>query len=137
MVVVASTAALSGCGSSTAKGELANIENQVSLPAHARPLSAYSRYYARAGDGTIWGVYVIHEKGYAKQVAEFCRRLPDKPFPCPVNGGRVRLVTAGQHVWAPSVEDLPGMSGGGCLQVTVHFNPRKNSFDRVECNGPY
>lgn len=136
--MVALSFAATGCGPAAIEDDvLTRIEEEIELPEGAAPLDIYSRYYAHGDQGAILAVYVIHPEGYSERVIEACSAIEDGPFPCPVNGGPLRLADAGKRVWVDNVIDLPGMSGGGCAQINVEFHPGTNTFATVECNGPY
>lgn len=114
-----------------------SVEATVELPTEAHPLAAYERYYARRPDGTIVGVYTNHDEEHRRQVLKACRDLEKPPFPCPVSSEGVRLVQADESLWVDDPLDLPIMSGGGCAQVTVEYDPKMKRFETVECNGDY
>lgn len=107
------------------------------MPREARPLASYERYYARRSDGIIIGVYTNHDDGHRSEVLKTCANYRESAFPCPVDSEGVRLVEAGESLWLEDPMDLPAMSGGGCGQVTVEYDPSIERFARVECNGPY
>ena len=130
---------LAGCSEvRSEREELAGeIERSVVLPTNARALEDYERYYAKNADGSVSAVYIVHDEGHREAVARACREIDDAPFPCPVAGGQLRLVEAGESRWVDDAIDLPGMSGGGCSQVDISYQPRDGAFVRVECNGDY
>lgn len=113
------------------------IEESVVLPEHTLDLDGYSRYHAMRGDGVVVASYTIHPPDFRESVAEACREISEAPFPCPIDGGEVRLVDAGETAWAESPLDLPGAEGGSCGQLNVEYLPSEERFLRVECNGPY
>ena len=121
----------------TNQAAIQTIESTVQMPGEARPLSSYERYYTRRPDGTIIGVYTNHDEGHRREVRKTCAKYRESAFPCPVDSEGIRLVEAGHSVWLEEPMDLPAMSGGGCGQVTVEYNPSTERFARVECNGPY
>lgn len=130
---------LAGCSEVSSEREklAGKIERSVVLPANARALEDYARYYAKNADGSVSAVYVVHGEGHREAVARACRKIDDAPFPCPVAGGELRLVEAGESMWVDEAIDLPGMSGGGCSHVDISYQPREGAFARVECNGDY
>lgn len=111
------------------------IEKTIVLPAGARTLGDYSRYYAKNPDGSVSAVYIIHPAGHFAAVARACREVEDSPFPCPIADGEVRLVKAGGSTWVEEAIDLPMMNDGGCMQVTFDYHPRDDKFGRLTCNG--
>jgi len=113
------------------------IESEVTLPGEALALARYERYYAIRADGSVIGSYIVHDKDYHALVAVACKQVSGAPFPCPIDGGGVRLVAPGERLWLDDAGDLPFMNGGGCAQVTIEFLPKSGKFTRVECNGPY
>ena len=129
---------ITGCTKNNGADQAAiqTVEATVQMPREARPLASYERYYARRPDGMIIGVYTNHNEGHRSQVLKFCANYRQPPFPCPVDRQSVRLVEAGESLWLKDPRDLPAMSGGGCDQVTVEYDPSIERFARVECNGP-
>lgn len=113
------------------------IESVVVLPTDAADIDSYSRYYAIRQDGSVLATYLIHMPGYLETVAEACREDQGDRFPCPINGGELRLVEAGKRAWVEDPLDIPGISGGSCRQVTIEYLPVEERFLRVECNGDY
>jgi len=132
------TSSLAGCaGVADDRGRLIEtIEDALVLPQEAAPLGSYERYYADR-DGVILAVFINHSDDHRQAVAQHCRTLDEAPFPCPLAGGEVRLVDAGDSTWVEDWRNLPGMSGGGCAQVDIEYLPTERKFSRVECNGPY
>ncbi|MBB5709236.1 hypothetical protein FHT02_000442 [Sphingomonas xinjiangensis] len=132
------TSLLAGCaGASDDTERLAEtIEDSVVLPQGAAPLGSYERYYAER-DGVVLAVLINHSEDHRRTIAQHCRTLDDSPFPCPIAGGEVRLVDAGESAWVEDWTDLPGISGGGCAQVDIEYQPEERRFSRVECNGSY
>ncbi|HMO75293.1 MAG TPA: hypothetical protein PKD99_05560 [Sphingopyxis sp.] len=133
--------ALAGCSSSDNphRNLFATIEASVKLPAEAFPLSSYSRYYANAEDGSISAAYVVHSEGWLESTAQACREFEgdEKPHPCPVGGGSLRLVKPGNSLWVRDEINLPTMAGGGCNLVTFKYHVDREKFSQMECNGPY
>lgn len=129
---------LVGCAG--AKGDkqklVETVEDALLLPQEASPLGSYERYYADR-DGVILAVFINHSDDQRQAVAQHCRTLESEPFPCPIAGGEVRLVDAGESTWVEDWRDLPGMNDAGCAQVNIEYLPDKRKFSRVECNGFY
>ena len=114
-----------------------SIESAVVLPKEASSLESYERYYAQDARGTVFGVYTNHDAEFRRIVREACEGLSEKPFPCPTSDERLRFVNAGESVWLNETAELPMMSGGGCAEVNIEYEPAKKQFVRVVCNGPY
>ena len=133
--------ALAGCGSpeNPHRDLFEKIETNVRLPAEAYPMSSYSRYYANDEDGSISAAYIIHSEGWLESTARACRELEgnEKPHPCPIDGGSLRLVEPGNSLWVGDDVNLPGMAGGGCNLVTFKYHMDREKFSQMECNGPY
>lgn len=139
-LILASLVALCIGGCSIEKDERAqvidSIESAVKLPDGALRLDQYERYYT-SRDGFILAVYITHSDYHRKAVLAACQSMNEKGFPCPLDDGKLRLVNAGQSRWVENPLEIPGMSGGGCSQVTILYSPERQEFMRVECNGPY
>jgi hypothetical protein len=112
------------------------IEKTVRLPKGAAPLESYERYYAAHGDEVL-AVYINHSTEQREAISRACTRIAGKPFPCPLGNGPIRLVQSGQRAWIDNAQEMPGISGGGCAQVTLEYLPKQNLFTHVECNGPF
>lgn len=132
------TSSLAECaGASDDRERLAEtIEEAVVLPRGAAALGSYERYFTER-DGVVLAVLINHSEDHRQVVAQHCRTLDESPFPCPLAGGEVRLVDAGESAWVEDWIDLPGMSGGGCAQVNIEYLPQEREFVRAECNGPH
>ncbi len=127
---------VSSCGEMSAREKLVKqIEDAVVLPADAADMDSYSRYYTMRTDGSVLATYLIHMPGYREAVAEACRESEGDWFPCPNEGGEVRLAEAGESTWVGDPLDIPAISDGGCRQVTIEYLPEEARFLRVACNG--
>jgi hypothetical protein len=81
------------------------IEHTVSLPAEAKPIVQYSRYYAgsvRHGIRVVVGTWIT--------------------------GLDVSRI-------APSEADLPVIYDGGCGIVNIEYDVKRHCFIRIYCNG--
>lgn len=110
---------LLGCSSPEEQAHQAmmdKIEAQVRLPSGARPLADYSRYYAAGTKNEIVAIYLIVPKG-----------VP------PPEGS----VPPGKRRWFNDKDEMPGMNGGGCGEVSVVYDTAKSALREVECNGEY
>lgn len=122
------------------------IEGRIILPSGAKPLAKYARYYAQDSQGTVWGSYTPEADPYFwKLVSESCAKIKGQgsssnktpPAPCPLNGGSIRLVKAGDRLWMATPAELPRASGGGCFSVTFQYMPATGLFQHLECNGSH
>jgi major membrane immunogen (membrane-anchored lipoprotein) len=119
------------------------IERAVSLPPGASPLSAYGRNYAYFGRDFVRGEYLIPDPPMTEstscshwggvpctkeEVQEMIKS--DKAF-------RATMASAGERRWFKSVDDLPGVNDGGCIQITVEYHIPTRSVLFAACNGPY
>ncbi|GLR47236.1 hypothetical protein GCM10007925_09470 [Sphingomonas astaxanthinifaciens DSM 22298] len=126
------------------------IEEQVQLPSGASPLQDYARHYAvdangrmGAGRGRIIGVYLLPEPprptgpgiGCSEVVVQPNGQETLKDVPCPLEGQGKGDVSAGERRWFDDVEALPTINDGGCMMVTVIFNPSTQRVELAECNG--
>jgi hypothetical protein len=115
------------------------IEESVALPAGARPMAAYARYYAFTASGHVRAHYRIPRQSGA--------RARDK---CEEGGGDGRQDTtlcsvrrpdwylpAGRRTWMIDEDHLPYMSDAGCLQVEIEFDPEQSKVLSVQCSDSY
>jgi len=86
---------------------MAQIEQQVQLPANAHKLNKYARYYAADGTRVI-ATYII-------------------------SGSDERLV--GKRRWMADKRDLPMVMDGGCMVVNVVYDLAKKKVEQSSCNG--
>jgi hypothetical protein len=112
------------------------IETKVELPSGSLPMARYSRYYAWKAPGIVEARYTIHFDSFRRSVREACGETRYRGvFPCGKNG-EVLLVGAGERLWLARTDDLPGMLGGGCAQITLTYDLKKNAAPQLRCNGP-
>jgi hypothetical protein len=112
------------------------IEARVKLPQGARKLADYARYYAFDEHGMVVGVYA---PGYAwPNPDDVCGELLEdfsiREAPCP-SEPKGDQVLAGQRSWLGSKDKMPMISDGGCLVVSLLYEPRSGEVKSVECNG--
>jgi hypothetical protein len=112
-----SAALLLGACSSSASPEqvrlMDQVEGRVQLPAGARPLTDYARYYAADGSGRVVAIYTLF----------VAPSLDDHDLP------------TGQRRWVADYGHLPNVTGGGCDTVHVVFTPATGAFEDSACNG--
>jgi hypothetical protein len=132
---------LSGCASGEERQQEAlmeRIEAQVRLPAGARQLHEYARYYALRENGHVEGVYRI-PRGQPRP-DESCEELMPNftsvEVPCPDTEGALPEVPAGERLWVDDYRNLPFISDGGCTIVNVLFDRTSGRIREVACNGP-
>jgi hypothetical protein len=81
------------------------IEGQVAMPARAKPLAQYHRYYAAGsihGRKVIVGVFVLATIDVRRNAAMPIKKLP--------------------HAFTTTVGNLPKVNDGGCNIVTIYFD---------------
>ncbi|SEM20168.1 hypothetical protein SAMN05428989_3346 [Pseudoxanthomonas sp. GM95] len=81
------------------------LEQQVTLPKGASPLSDYTRYYTLTNDGMLVGIYVKDFDGGDRQA----------------------------HL--ASEREMPIFFDGGCSVIEVQYDPDANKVLRIRCNG--
>jgi len=138
--VIASSAVIVACTSTAERQQSAlidRIEARISLPAGAWPLKKYARYYASDAHGDVAAVYFVHREGEMQEAKSFCAHGDVRVFPCGTEPGTLRMIRNGQRVWLDSPDEFPGMSGGGCGEVDIHYHVKTDRFDTLECNGPH
>lgn len=138
---------LSGCTSqhSNPRGRLIDqIENAVTLPAGARPLQGYARYYASTDKSPVWAVYVI--PGPAPSGHEVCKDMdvsipPEKwrTVPCDKASPEESYLPAGQRRWVSDPSLIPTtLDSLGCEQITFTYDPQNNTFvTKPRCSNQY
>lgn len=85
--------------------EIQALEREISMPAGARPVSTYDRYYAAVSQD---GRRVIHGIYFG-------------------NGGKTTIEASGRLPLS--------MLDGGCGVVNVYYDVESHKFIRVFCNG--
>jgi hypothetical protein len=113
------------------------IEARVHLPAGARRLQNYARYYAYGDHRNVIAEYVIPMND-APQPGEICedlsanftsQKVPCQPFKTDW------AMPAGERRWMADQGHLPGVSDGGCSVVVLEFDLKNSEFTHVACNG--
>ena len=139
VLVVALAVVLAGCSSTEERQQRALmdvIEARVQLPAKARPLEEYARYYADAGDGTVLGVYLIPTT--APNPDDSCELLAadgsSRIVPCPQTRPDWEI-PADDRRWFEDHQKLPYINDGGCMEVDVVFDKMTSAVLSVTCNG--
>jgi hypothetical protein len=85
--------------------EMERIEREVRLPAGARPLPAYDRFYAETDRGRILGVYLLAGRGHG-----------------------------GESHWLDDRKDLPFIEGGGCKEINLTVDRTNSIVTAISCN---
>ena len=118
-------------------GLMDEIETKVELPSGALPIEKYSRYYAWKSRHIVKGVFIIHHERFRSSIRQMCGegQYPGS-FPCGENKEDL-LVDPNQRRWIRVVDELPGMSDGGCGQLTFEYDVQKKLKPQLECNGQY
>ena len=116
---------------------LSQIERQIELPKHARPLTAYVRYYAVDSAENVIGVYMLpglDELPPGEQCEEL--RLEGPDVPCSMDWPKSKEVGPGRSVWVKDQYSLPMAYGDerGCGMVTVVYKPAQQRFLEVRCS---
>ena len=110
------------------------VEREITLPAGARPLDEYARYYASRPDGEIVGVYVVPYPGPSPE--EICEGLMSgEEEPCPTISTEERRIAAGERLWMLDYRSLPSPSDGGCEVIEVRFRPAGAEPPKAFCHG--
>jgi hypothetical protein len=117
---------------------LDNIEQTVRLPAGAKPLQSYVRYYAPAGGGEVVGIFIL--PGVDELAAgEGCEQLrEDGPtVPCTYDWPKSTGVGAGNRVWVSDYAKLPRPMrvASNCGLVSVVYRESDRRFVEVACYG--
>jgi hypothetical protein len=130
---------LSGCSSSDARQRdavLDNLEASIRLPAGAKPLNSYVRYYAPAGKGQIAGILMLPGLDELPP-GEVCEQLREDMTsePCTFVWPKSTSVGAGNRVWLSGLEKLPmpARDGGHCSIITFGYRTSDRRFLDVTC----
>jgi hypothetical protein len=138
-------AAASAPGRSTHEALMDEIERQVRLPAEARPLDEYGRYYFFEGKGRVRALFVHaldprddgsspSHLGCAEGVT--IRGRPAlRAIPCPADPAARRYLRAGHRQWVAGRSAAPAIHDGGCKVVHLTFDLRTRKAGHVSCNG--
>ena len=92
------------------------IDRQVRLPATARTVDEYARYYSDGAEGQVVAVFLLP-------------LTPREPVTLD------RELAAGERRWMAKEADLPWISDGLCDQITVRYEIASERFLSVRCNG--
>ena len=93
---------------------VAALEARLALPAGAKPLGSYARYYAGIHEDQRRKIF-----GYLVLDAHYDFVEPGEP-------GTVHII---------SIDDMPILHGGRCGVVGILFDVEAQAFDRTWCNG--
>jgi hypothetical protein len=111
------------------------IDGALVLPAKARPLREYARYYAQRPDGKI----AVFLTAYTYQgplpadngCSEMLINSTSEEVPCdPATEPK-----AGERHWI-NIERMPEASDGGCSIINAVYNPSTQRIAGSRCNGP-
>ncbi|WP_428630361.1 hypothetical protein [Sphingopyxis sp.] len=110
--------ALSSCTTPISREErlMDAIDREVRLPATARAIDEYARYYSHGAEGQVVAVFL----------------LPLTPRETVTMD---REMAAGKRRWMAKEADLPWISDGLCDQITVRYEIASERFLSVRCNG--
>lgn len=115
---------------------LDNIEGSIRLPAGAKPLSSYVRYYAPSGRGEVVGMLILPGLDVLPS-GEGCEQLRKDMTskPCTLGWPKSTDVRAGNRVWLSDYAKLPmpARNGGHCGIITVAYRPSDRRFLYVPC----
>ena len=113
------------------------IERQVRLPEGARSIEDYARYYAQSSNSKIIAKYLVpisYDLGPDEGCEELLENFSSREVRCeplPAFPG----IAAGERKWLEDEGELPSMSDGGCMQVTVIYDRAKSAVTSALCNG--
>ena len=122
------------------------IERQVRLPADARPLDEYGRYYAFAGKRRrVEAVYMLPPEPATpdprpadwgcEEVVLRKGELATREIPCPPDPDLSRYLRAGQRRWFADRKAFPVVYDGGCIMVHLAFDLKTRKVEHAFCNG--
>lgn len=115
------------------------IEASVVMPAEARALDQYARYYARERDGSVRVVLMAPRPKTPSDTK--CEEMGGAIVPCEVPETSYPTMKAGERIWLKSSDDLPGIADGGCSVIEIPIPASVvNAPDRqwrieARCNG--
>lgn len=114
------------------------IEQAIRLPAGAKPLDAYVRYYAGPDGEEIAGVYILPGLDELPP-GEGCDqlRVDSGVEPCTFGWPKSTRLGAGNRVWLGDYSELPMpmRETGDCGVVTVSYQTSERRFSDVRCFG--
>jgi hypothetical protein len=116
---------------------LENIEKGVVLPAGARPIRDYSKYYSFTKSGMIKALYIIHDPNFVQDARLRCKESHLSRFPCGPVPGELALVQPGHRKLLANPSELPTADGGGCTVIQFIYDPAKRAQSPAQCNGDY
>jgi hypothetical protein len=119
------------------------IERQVRLPAGARPLHEYGRYYAFEASDRVKAVYLLPDEPAGLLPAEWaCEQVvalgngsTTRAIPCPPEPATSLSLEAGARRWLADSEALPIVFDGGCTIVHLAYDLETGKIEHVFCNG--
>lgn len=111
------------------------IDGALVLPAKARPLREYARYYAQRPDGKI-AVFLTAYTYAGPRPADYgCSEMlvngASNEVPC----DPITEPQAGERHWI-DIERMPEASDGGCSIINAVYNPSAQRTVSLRCNGP-
>jgi hypothetical protein len=114
---------------------LDKIDQAIVMPAKAKPLESYARYYALRPDGKI-DIFMDGNVYSGPQPSTFgCSEITKndglKDVPCDMPAEP----KAGERRWV-SIQDMPGVSDGGCSIIYGVYSPSTDQIEELRCNGP-
>ena len=115
------------------------IEASVAMPAKARPLNEYARYYARERDGSVRVVFTFPFPDIPSDAQ--CEEMGGAIVPCEEPETSYPKLKAGERIWLKSSDDLPGIADGGCsviefpVPAAVVKAPGRQWRIEARCNG--
>jgi len=115
---------------------LDNIEASIRLPAGAKPLASYVRYYAPDERGNVVGVFLLPGLDELP-TGEGCEELPghNSTEPCKSSWPKSRELGAGHRVWLSDDAQLPfpASEGGHCGIIALVYRISDQRFLGIMC----
>lgn len=115
---------------------LDSIEQTVRLPAGAKPLQSYVRYYAPTGRGEVIGMFMLPGLDDLPP-GQGCEQLREDwtSVPCTDGWPKSTSVGAGNRVWLSDYAKLPMpmRDSGHCGIITFGYRPSDQRFLDVTC----
>lgn len=145
MLALLATSASAILPPSREQGVMDAIERSIVLPQKAWPFAAYGRNYAWSDATHVVATYILPSLPSVPR--EGCDLLTDdfKTRPCTPEENaemdrqetqfRTAETPAGQRRWFAKPIDLPSMSDGGCMQISVAYDIASRRITRAVCNG--
>jgi hypothetical protein len=132
---------LAGCSSPADRARealLDNIEQSIRLPAGAKPMASYARYYAPSGRGEVVGIFILPGLDDLPP-GEGCEELRENGTsrPCSFAWPRSTAVGAGNRVWMSDYAKLPMpmRDADHCGVVSMVYRTTDRRFQEVRCYG--